>query len=114
MANPLLHVGATAICPHSGQVSISTPNTRVVVGGQAVATMADNDTVAGCPFQIPTPGGPKPQPCVRIQWLVPAVRVRIGGQPALLQTSSGLCLSAEQIPQGPPNVTVTQVRVRGT
>ena len=114
MANPLLHVGATAICPHSGQVSLSTPNTRVVVGGQPVATMADSDTVAGCPFQIPVGAGTKPQPCVRIQWLVPAARVRVGGQPALLQTSSGLCLSAEQIPQGPPNVTVTQVRVRGT
>jgi hypothetical protein len=100
--------------PHAGQVSVSTPNTRVLVGGQPVATLADTDTVAGCPFQIPTPVGPKPQPCVRVQWIVPAARVRIGGQPALLQSSSGLCLSVEQIPQGPPNVAVTQMRARGT
>ena len=40
--------------------------------------------------------------------------VAFRGQPALLQTSSGLCLSAEQIPQGPPNVATTQLRARGT
>jgi len=112
MADPLLHVSAVAICPHAGQVSISTPNSRVTVSGQPVATLADSDTIAGCPFTLPTVP-PKPQPCIRIQWLVPATRVRIGGQPALLQTSNGLCLSAEQIPQGPPNVIATQLRVRG-
>jgi hypothetical protein len=40
--------------------------------------------------------------------------VRVGGQQALLQTSSGLCQSAEQIPQGPPNVIAGQIRVKGT
>jgi hypothetical protein len=51
---------------------------------------------------------------VRVQWLVPATRVFVNGQPAILQTSAGLCLSAEQIPQGPPVVAVTQPRVIGT
>ncbi len=107
----LFHVGATAMCPHAGQVSTVTSNTRVLVGGQPVATFADTYPIAGCPFVVP---GPKPQPCVKVQWLVPAARVMVTGQPAILQTSTGLCLSAEQIPQGPPNVVVTQVRVRGT
>jgi len=40
--------------------------------------------------------------------------VRVGGQPVILQNSTGLCQSAEQIPQGPPNVVMTQMRVRGT
>jgi hypothetical protein len=31
----------------------------------------------------------------------------------LLKASTGLCLSAEQIPQGPPNVIMTQMRVKG-
>ena len=44
----------------------------------------------------------------------PGTRVLVGGQPALLQTSTGLCLSAEQIPQGPPTVTVNQSRVIAT
>jgi len=111
MPTPLFHVGASAICPHGGQVSAISANTRVLVGGAAVATIADTYTVAGCAFTVP-PG--KPQPCVRVQWLVPAARVLVMGQPAVLQSSTGLCLSAEQIPQGPPTVVATQPRVLGT
>jgi hypothetical protein len=107
----LYHVGASAICPHAGQVSTISSNTRVLVSGMPVATLADTSLVAGCPFTIP-PG--KPQPCVRVQWLVPAGRVLVMGQPALLQISTGLCLSPEQIPQGPPTVITTQTRVGGT
>ena len=106
----LLHVGATAICPHGGQVSIIPSSARVLVGGQPVATLGDTYLVAGCAFAV----GPKPQPCLKVQWLVPATRVLVNHQPAILQSSSGLCLSAEQIPQGPPSVLVTQVRAQGT
>jgi len=110
MAGALLHVGATILCPHAGQVSVVSSNTRVLLGGQPAATASDNFPIAGCPFQA----GQKPQPCMTVRWVAPAVRVKIGGQPALLQTSSGLCNSAEQIPQGPPNVVVVQPRVQGT
>lgn len=113
MSGFLFHVGASAMCPHGGPVSVVSSNARVRVGGQPVALASDLYTVGGCPFQIPTPGGPKPQPCVTVQWLVPASRVRVGGQPVVLQTSTGICQSAEQIPQGPPNVIATQVRVQG-
>lgn len=110
MAGFLFHVGASAMCPHGGQVSTVPGNLRVTLGGQPVATMADTFLIAGCAFTVP---GPKPQPCVKVQWQMPAARVRAGGQPVILQSSSGLCLSAEQAPQGPPSVTGTQVRVRG-
>jgi hypothetical protein len=50
---------------------------------------------------------------VRVQWLVPATRVTSMGQPVLLQTSVGLCLSPEQAPQGPPSIVSTQPRVVG-
>ncbi|MCC6444412.1 MAG: hypothetical protein IT210_13285 [Armatimonadetes bacterium] len=106
----LLHVGATAICPHAGQVSVISSNARVLVSSQPVATLGDNYPVAGCAFTVP-PG--KPQPCLKVQWMVPASRVLVGGQPAVLQTSAGLCLSPEQAPQGPLTVLATQVRVRG-
>lgn len=99
------------MCPHGGQLSIISTNVRVTAGGQPLATVSDQFMIAGCAFTIP-PG--KPQPCLKVQWLVPATRVTIGGQPAILQTSSGLCLTAEQIPQGPPTVTVAQTRVLGT
>ena len=107
----IMHVGATAICPHAGQVTIITKNTRVLVSGQPVATFADTFLIAGCAFTIP-PG--KPQPCVKVQWIMPATRVFVGGQPVILQSSTGLCQSAEQIPQGPPSILLTQLRVRGT
>jgi hypothetical protein len=110
MPGPIFHVGATAICPHGGQVQTISSNARVLVGGMPAATLADTYLVAGCVFTV----GPKPQPCVRVQWLVPAVRVTVMGQPVILQTSTGLCFSAEQIPQGPPAVLVTQPRVVGT
>lgn len=106
----LLHVGATALCPHAGQVSIVSTNARVLVSNQPVAMLNDTYLVAGCPFMV----GNKPQPCVKVQWLVPAARVLVNNQPAILQTSTALCLSAEQIPQGPPTVVVTQVRVKGS
>ena len=105
----LYHVGASAICPHGGQITTLPGNPRVRVSSQPVATMADQSLIAGCAFTA----GPKPQPCIKVQWLVPAVRVRAGGQPVLLQDSQGLCLSAEQIPQGPPTILVTQPRVKG-
>lgn len=107
----IYHVGATAICPHGGQVTTISSNTRVLVNGMPAAVVTDTSVVAGCAFTVP---GPKPQPCVKVQWLVPAARVLINGQPVLLQTSSGLCLSAEQIPQGPPTIVTTQTRVVAT
>ena len=109
----LFHVGALANCPHGGQLSVVSSNTRVFVNGMAVATMNDQYTIAGCPFQVPIGTGTKPQPCVKAQWLVPASRVFVNTQPVILQTSSGLSQSAEQIPQGPPTVTSTQTRVTG-
>ncbi len=101
------------MCPHAGQVSVISANSRVMVGGQPVATMSDSYLVAGCPFQIPIGVGTKPQPCVTVQWLEPALRVRVNGQPVILSGSMGLCQSIEQIPQGPPLVTTTQMRVKG-
>jgi len=106
----LYHVNASTICPHGGQGTTISSNTRVLVSGQPVATHADTTLVAGCPFV--NPGG-APQPCIEVQWLSPAVRVLVGGQPALLQTSPALCLAAGKIPQGAPIVT-GQTRVKGT
>ena len=111
MPGSLYHVGAPAICPHGGQVTVISSNTRVLVSGMPVATLADVCVVAACAFTVP-PG--KPQPCVTVKWLVPATRILINGQPALLQTSVGLCFSPEQIPQGPPAIISTQPRVTGT
>src|SRR5712691_5347640 len=104
MPAPAFHVGAVAICPHGGQITTLSSNARVMVSGMPVATMGDQYFVAGCVFTV----GTKPQPCVRVQWLTPALRVLVNGQPPILQLSTGLCLSADQIPNGPPVITSTQ------
>jgi len=109
MGSPIFHVSAQAMCPHGGQVSTTPGSPRVKVGGQPVATTADTFMIAGCAFMV----GTKPQPCVKVQWLVPAMRVKAGGQPVILQSSTGLCQSAEQIPAGPPSIVMTQLRATG-
>jgi uncharacterized Zn-binding protein involved in type VI secretion len=109
MPGPLFHVGATAMCSHGGQVQTVSTNTRVQVSGMPVATMSDQFTVIACSFVI----GTTPHPCVTLKWLVPATRVKVNGQPVILQASTGLGLAADQAPQGPPTVTATQTRVTG-
>ena len=111
MPGPLLHVGAVATCPHGmGQLSIISANARVLVGGMPVATMADTGLIAGCAFMA----GGKPQPCVKTQWMVPASRVLVNGSPALTAPGPSLCLSADQIPAGPPVIASCQPRVIAT
>lgn len=111
----LLHTNAGVSCTHGIPAQIPPLQPRVLVSGQPVATLASQILVAGCPFTIP---GPKPQPCVTIKWLMPAARVLVMGQPALLQpapgTGVGLCQSPEQIPNGPPLVSAVQPRVIAT
>lgn len=111
MPGPLMHVGATVLCAHGGPVQTVSTNARVLVSGMPVATVTDQYLVTGCPFTLPNG---TPSPCVRVQWLTPATRVLVNGQPPVLATSSGLCLSALQAPQGPPIVVVTQPRVNAT
>ena len=112
MGAPLFHVGAAAICPHGGQITtMKTGLPRVFAANQPVATVADQFMVAGCVFTVP-PG--KPQPCVTARWLMPAIRVFVDNSPAVLQSSAGLCQSAEQIPGGPPSVLATQPRAMGS
>jgi hypothetical protein len=106
----LLHVGATLKCPHGGQVLAIASNTRVRVEGQPVVTKTDTFTVTGCMYAMPNG---ILNPCVVVNWLVPATRVLVSGKPVLLSNSTGVCQSSDQTPQGPPNVVHSQVRVKG-
>jgi hypothetical protein len=107
---PLAHVGAMAQCPHGGPLTFAPGSTRVRVSGMPVATVADQATIAACAFNV----SGSPHPCVRVQWTFPAVRVKASLAPVILQTSVGLCLAADQAPQGPPIISGTQPRVLGT
>lgn len=112
MPGYIVQVGSSINCVHGASASIVPSQVRVKLGGQPAAVLADMTSVAGCPFQIPVGAGTKPQPCVTIKWLVPAVRVKASQQAVLVQSSSGICQSAEQIPQGAPIIATTQVRVK--
>jgi len=106
MAGPLFHVGAVGMCPHGGQIMTVPGSPRVMVSGMPVATVADQFLVAGCAFTIPPP-----QPCLQVQWLTPATRVMVNGSPPITQASSGLSISVTGVPQGPPLIVSTQLRV---
>jgi hypothetical protein len=110
MAGPILSVGSTVMCPHGGHMEVVPGSPRVTVSGMAVATMADTFPVVGCGFTV----GTKAQPCVTVEWLVPAARVCVMAQPVLTQASVGICQAAELIPQGSPYVLSTQTRVIAT
>ena len=101
------------MCMHGGQATTVSTNARVLVSGQPVAVLNDVTTIAACPFTLPG-APPVPMPCVTVRWLVPSTRVLVNGTPALLQTSTGLCLAATQAPQGAPSITVNQSRVIAT
>jgi len=107
---PILHVGASMTCPHGAPLNLVAASPRVTVSGTPVVVLTDQGLVAGCPFTV----GPKAQPCVTTKWIAGATRVTAGGQPVLVNPSVALCMSAEQIPGGPPIVTSTQTRVIAT
>ena len=111
MPGPVVHAQAVGTCPHGGILQIISSNSRVLVSGMQAATIADQFVIAGCAFTVPPS---KPQPCVRVQWITPATRVLVNAQPVVLQSSVGLCVSAEGIPAGPPVLTTVQPRVVGT
>jgi len=110
MPGLMAHVGMVALCPHGGMVVEVPSAPRVLVSGVPAATLADQYPIVGCVFNV----AGAPHPCVRVQWLVPALRVKANLTPLVLQASVGLCLAADQVPQGPPIVSPAQPRVIGT
>ena len=106
MPGYLLHVGATVLCAHGGQGQPTSPNPRVKVMGQPVATQLLPYAVSGCSNPLPPVNT---GPCIIAQWVTAAARVKVMGQPVLLQDNQALCT-----PSGTPvTVAMTQVRVKG-
>lgn len=109
MPGPLFELNTPMQCPHGGKVNHVPSQTRVLINKAPALTVGDTGLVAGCAFTLPPS---KPSPCLTIQWVAPALRVKLSGQPALLASSVGLCKSPESAPQG-PLVASPNPRVKG-
>jgi hypothetical protein len=113
MAAPLLTVASTLMCPHGGNVAIVSSNVRASAGGLPLALATDTYLISGCPFQIPVGVAMVPHPCVSVTWLKTGLRTSVSGIPTVGLDSVGLCVAADQIPQGPVVIAQTQPRVSG-
>ena len=110
MPAPICTTASVIQCPHGGQASLLTSDTQLRIEGAFALLETDVHPVAGCPFTLP---GPKPSPCLSIRWSAGATQTKVRGVPVLLQTSVGVCYSAEQAPQGVALVTQVQTQAHG-
>jgi hypothetical protein len=92
----VLTTGSQVQCPHGGRATLMTANAKAGSPSGKALLESDVHIVAGCAFTI----GPKPSPCVRIDWAAGAVKLSAGGTAVLLQSSVGTCYSPEGAPQG--------------
>jgi len=95
----ILTVSDVMMCPHGGQVSLSSVQASVKAGA-AVLRPGDVFTIAGCALNV----SGAPHPCVIVEWQSPATRVKAGDRGAaasvLTTASVGVCKAADQAPQG--------------
>jgi len=113
VAAALLTASSVLMCPHGGSVSIIPGNVRVLAGGDPLALTSGAYPISGCPFQIPVGTGSVPHPCVTVKWLMGNHGSTVGGGQTLSAASVGVCLAADQAPQGPVTVVFAQPRVTG-
>ncbi|MDT8999147.1 hypothetical protein RQP53_07690 [Paucibacter sp. APW11] len=113
MATALLTTGSSLQCPHGGTVTIASTNTQARAG-VALALASDTFSIAGCPFQIPVGTGSVPHPCVQVRWTKFNQSCKVNGQPTLALDSKGICLAADQAPQGPVSIVQAQPLVQGS
>lgn len=104
----LLTAASVMMCPHGGTVT-ATPGATQATVDAPILRGSDTFVVAGCTFP---PSGP-PSPCVSVNWVQTATRVKHGGDFVLTEASVGLCVAATQAPQGPVVIASTQPKVSG-
>jgi hypothetical protein len=105
----LLTTASVMMCPHGGTVTASSSNTRVNAGGSPVLRSTDTFVIVGCPFVLVA----SPHPCASVQWMTQDLRSQVLSNPTLSEASVGLCLAADQAPQGTVLVMSTQEQVSG-
>lgn len=91
-------------CAHGGTVS-ATPGSSDTKAGAPVLRPSDTFSITGC--------GNSSNPCVKVDWLAPAGKTKVGGEVVLREGDTGLCKSADQAVQCPVVVSSTQAPASG-
>jgi hypothetical protein len=102
----ILTTSATIMCPHGGTASATVGDARRAKAGDPILTESDTFMISGCPFTT----GSNPHPCVSIRWTAPSAKVTATHSAILTTDSQGLCIAADQAPQGPPTLTAAQTQ----
>ncbi len=97
-------------CTHGGALVLQTTNTQLKIDGAPALLETDIHPVVGCPFTV----GPRPSPCVRVEWEAGAVQTKVNGVKVLVDTSIGRCIGADGATQGIAIILSTQMKVHGT
>jgi hypothetical protein len=104
-----LTASSVLMCPHGGSVSAVASNSSVTLGGSQIVLSSDTFTIGGCAFVI----AGSPHPCMQVQWIVTALRGTADGSQPLTMDSVGLCVAADNAPQGSVMIQTTQAQVSG-
>ena len=94
------------MCPHGGQATLLTSNTRGFAESAPALLESDIHPIVGCPFTI----GLKYSPCIRIEWSAGASKVTVNDIAVLVRTSIGKCINPEGAPQGVAIIVNTQIK----
>lgn len=105
MPGYVLTMGSPVLCAHGAPALPSAPAARVKLLGQPVVTQPAPHLVAGCPYV--TAG--VPTPCVTVQWVTAAGRIKSMGQPVLLADSRGIATETGM----PASAVAAHARVKG-
>jgi hypothetical protein len=93
----ILTTSSVLYCPHGGRIIVVPQSVRSRAPGDVALRFSDTFTIVGCSFSTPTTG---PRPCVKVRWLFSTLRVGSNLIGVLTDESVGLCLSADNTPQG--------------
>lgn len=95
--NVIVNSGSIIKCPHGGSVQIKATTLSVLPNGAKAVKWTDPATVSGCAHRA----GGRPQPCVKMSWLMGNPLYTVDGVPSVTFGSVGLCKNASNAPQGP-------------
>ena len=107
MGSLLLNTNSVIMCPHGGIVThVPGTFTSFRILGRPPMLLSDTYLIQGCPFFAG-----QMNPCFSVAWVNGSTRMFVRGIPVLVQSSTGLCMSAGGVVQGPAIIASCQLAV---